>query len=95
MVDWTATDMEYRHLGRTGLKVSSLSIGSWVTYGGTSEEETSLACMTRALELGCNFFDAAEVYADGKAELETTTAPVSTAVTFPSSVAKVVWVALG
>ena len=61
MVDWSTTGMEYRHLGRTGLKVSALSIGSWVTYGGTSEEDTSLACMTRALELGCNFFDAAEV----------------------------------
>jgi aryl-alcohol dehydrogenase-like predicted oxidoreductase len=65
MVDWSTTGMEYRHLGRTGLKVSALSIGSWVTYGGTSEEDTSLACMTRALELGCNFFDCAEVYADG------------------------------
>ena len=48
--------------------MSSLSIGSWTTYGGTSAEKTSLDCMTRALELGCNFFDCAEVYADGKAE---------------------------
>jgi len=60
--------MPYRHLGNTGLKVSALSIGSWTTYGGTSAEETSMECMTKALKLGCNFFDCAEVYASGKAE---------------------------
>eukprot|EP01101_Sappina_pedata_P012791 TRINITY_DN89_c0_g1_i2.p1 TRINITY_DN89_c0_g1~~TRINITY_DN89_c0_g1_i2.p1 ORF type:complete len:378 (-),score=173.63 TRINITY_DN89_c0_g1_i2:101-1153(-) len=62
--------MEYRFLGRTGLRVSVLSLGAWVTYGGqVSSDDTSYECMKAAYERGCNFFDNAEAYADGKAEI--------------------------
>jgi len=60
--------MEYRFLGRSGLKVSALSLGAWVTYGGQVGEETAYECMTAAYERGVNFFDNAEVYAHGNAE---------------------------
>lgn len=60
--------MQYNHLGRTGLKVSALSLGAWVTYGGTEAEEKSYQCMTVALRGGVNFFDNAEGYASGNAE---------------------------
>jgi len=60
--------MKYNHLGRTGLKVSALSLGAWVTYGGTEAEEKSYQCMTVALRGGVNFFDNAEGYAEGNAE---------------------------
>lgn len=60
--------MQYNHLGRTGLKVSALSLGAWVTYGGTEAEEMSYKCMTMALRGGVNFFDNAETYAQGNAE---------------------------
>ena len=39
-IDWSKTNMEYRYLGRTGLKVSALSLGAWTTYGGTSDQNT-------------------------------------------------------
>ncbi|GLJ48675.1 hypothetical protein SUGI_1026790 [Cryptomeria japonica] len=60
--------MEYRNLGRTGLKVSRLSYGAWVSFGfqlGVEEAKSVLSCCR---ELGVNFFDNAEVYAEGKAE---------------------------
>lgn len=60
--------MEYRHLGRTGLKVSTVGLGSWLTYGGSVEEDAARRCMERAYELGVNFFDTANVYAGGDAE---------------------------
>jgi len=60
--------MKYNHLGKTGLKVSALSLGAWVTYGGTEAEEMSYQCMTVALRGGVNFFDNAEGYAEGNAE---------------------------
>ncbi len=60
--------MEYRYLGRSGLKVSALSLGAWVTYGGQVGEQIAYECMTEAYDNGVNFFDNAEVYADGKAE---------------------------
>ena len=60
--------MEYRNLGKSGLKVSALSLGAWVTYGGQVGEETAYECMTAAYEAGVNFFDNAEVYAKGNAE---------------------------
>ena len=47
----------YRSLGRTGLKVSVLSLGAWTTFGGTAAEKTCEDCMTKALEMGVNFFD--------------------------------------
>ncbi len=60
--------MEYRHLGRSGLRVSSLSFGTWVTFGGQVEIDEAVRCLSVAREHGVNFFDTAEVYAKGKAE---------------------------
>lgn len=61
-------EMEYRHLGRTGLKVSVLSLGSWVTFSHQVGLDTAVESMAAAYEAGVNFFDNAEVYAGGKAE---------------------------
>jgi len=61
--------MNYRRLGNAGLKVSELSLGAWVTYGGQVGEDVALKCMSAAHEAGVNFFDNAEVYADGNAEI--------------------------
>jgi voltage-dependent potassium channel beta subunit len=63
------TPMTYRRLGRAGLKVSELSLGSWVTFGGQVGDEPTEACMKAAYDAGVNFFDGAEVYAKGQAEL--------------------------
>ncbi|HEX6791253.1 MAG TPA: aldo/keto reductase [Candidatus Krumholzibacteria bacterium] len=60
--------MEYRHLGRSGLKVSVISLGAWVTYGSQVGEDAALECMKVAYDGGVNFFDNAEAYASGKAE---------------------------
>jgi voltage-dependent potassium channel beta subunit len=60
--------MEYRYLGRSGLQVSALSLGAWVTYGGQVGDEVALECMRAALDAGVNFFDNAEAYAGGNAE---------------------------
>jgi voltage-dependent potassium channel beta subunit len=60
--------MEYRRLGKAGIKVSALSLGAWVTYGGQVGEEVAEKCMTAAYEHGVNFFDNAEAYAGGNAE---------------------------
>lgn len=60
--------MEYRFLGSSGLKVSALSLGAWVTYGGQVGEDIAFQCMTAAIEAGVNFFDNAEAYARGNAE---------------------------
>jgi len=60
--------MEYRHLGKAGLKVSALSLGAWVTYGGQVGEEPAEECMRAAYDAGVNFFDNAEAYARGNAE---------------------------
>jgi voltage-dependent potassium channel beta subunit len=60
--------MEYRHLGKSGLQVSSLSLGAWVTYGNQVGEEVAHECMEAAYQAGVNFFDNAEAYAGGKAE---------------------------
>lgn len=61
--------MEYRFLGRSGLKVSALSYGSWVTFGDQIEEEQAYECMQAAYEQGVNFFDNAEAYAGGQSEI--------------------------
>ena len=61
--------MVYRRLGNAGLKVSVLSFGSWVTFHNQLGHETALQCMQAAWEAGVNFFDNAEVYADGKSEI--------------------------
>jgi len=60
--------MEYRYLGDSGLKVSALSFGAWVTFGSQMNEEIAADCMHAAWDAGVNFFDNAEVYADGIAE---------------------------
>lgn len=59
----------FSFLGNTGLRVSALSLGGWVTYGGQVGEELALKCMDEAWKNGINFFDSAEVYADGKCEV--------------------------
>lgn len=61
--------MEYRFLGRSGLKVSALSFGSWVTFSDQIDENLAEECMTEAYKAGVNFFDNAETYAEGKAEV--------------------------
>jgi voltage-dependent potassium channel beta subunit len=60
--------MEYRRMGKHGLKLSALSLGAWVTYGGQVGEKVALECMQAAYEYGVNFFDNAEAYAGGEAE---------------------------
>ncbi len=60
--------MEYRRLGKSGLQVSELSLGSWVTFGYQISDEVAEALMIKAYDAGINFFDNAEVYAHGKSE---------------------------
>ena len=60
--------MQYRHLGKYGVKVSEVALGSWLTYGGASEDAAATACIEKAYDLGINFFDTANVYARGKSE---------------------------
>lgn len=60
--------MQYRRLGDAGMKVSAVSLGAWITFGGTVEDETALDCMRAAVENGINFIDTADVYAGGQAE---------------------------
>ena len=61
-------EMEYRRLGKAGVKVSVLSFGSWVTFGNQLALDQALACMEAAHDAGVNFFDNAEVYAAGESE---------------------------
>jgi voltage-dependent potassium channel beta subunit len=61
--------VEYRRLGKSGIKLSALSLGAWVTYGGQVGEQVADACMATAYEAGVNFFDNAEGYAAGQAEV--------------------------
>jgi voltage-dependent potassium channel beta subunit len=60
--------VNYRRLGRSGVKVSEISLGSWLTYGGSVAEERAQACIHKAYELGINVFDTANVYMRGAAE---------------------------
>jgi voltage-dependent potassium channel beta subunit len=60
--------MEYRRLGRSGLKVSVLSFGSWVTFGPQLDEGLAAECLAAAYEAGVNFFDNAESYSGGESE---------------------------
>ena len=60
--------MDYRRLGRSGLKVSELSFGSWVTYGNQLDSKAAMECMAAAWDRGVNFFDNAQVYAAGQSE---------------------------
>ncbi|MDE0802238.1 MAG: aldo/keto reductase [Acidimicrobiales bacterium] len=61
-------DMEHRRLGNSGLKVSVLSFGSWVTFGPQLDSGLAADCMAAAWDAGCNFFDNAEAYAGGESE---------------------------
>ncbi|RYX83076.1 aldo/keto reductase [bacterium] len=60
--------MNYRHLGKWGIQVSEVGLGSWLTYGGATEAEQATNCIHRAYELGINFFDTANAYAGGESE---------------------------
>ena len=60
--------MDYRPLGRAGMKVSAVSLGAWLTYGGSVEDDTAARCIHSAIEHGVNFIDCADAYAGGHAE---------------------------
>ncbi len=60
--------MRYRRVGAAGVKVSEVSLGSWLTYGGHVADRAAEACIHRAYELGVNLFDTADVYRNGAAE---------------------------
>lgn len=60
--------MQYRRLGSSGLKVSALSLGSWVTYANQVDVPSAVEMLAAAMDAGVNFFDNAEVYADGQSE---------------------------
>lgn len=60
--------MEFRHLGRSGLNVSEISYGNWITHGSQVEEDAALACVKAALDAGITTYDTADVYAGTRAE---------------------------
>lgn len=60
--------MQYRNLGRSGLKVSAISLGSWLTYGGSVGSNAARDCVLKAYELGINLFDTSNAYYRGEAE---------------------------
>jgi len=60
--------MEYRQLGHSGLHLSEISLGSWLTYGNATSDKTAFKCLDRAVELGINFLDTADIYNRGGAE---------------------------
>mgnify|MGYP000964691982 FL=1 len=60
--------MEYRHLGRTGIRISELSLGSWVTFHRQVDVDSAVEMMSAARDAGVNFFDNAEIYSKGKSE---------------------------
>ena len=61
--------MQYRRLGRSGLKLSTLSLGSWVTYHNQVDQKAAVEMMAAAYDAGVNFFDNAEAYAGGQSEV--------------------------
>ncbi|UGQ09966.1 aldo/keto reductase family protein [Yinghuangia sp. ASG 101] len=60
--------MEFRHLGRSGLVISEIAYGNWITHGSQVEEDAALACVRAALDAGITTFDTADVYAETRAE---------------------------
>lgn len=60
--------MQYRRLGQTGLQVSAISIGGWLTLGGSVDEDSSIDIVNAAIEMGINFIDLADMYSYGEAE---------------------------
>lgn len=61
--------MEYRHLGRAGIRVSAIGLGSWLTYGASVGEDIAVDCIRTAYDHGINFFDTANAYHHGAAEV--------------------------
>jgi predicted oxidoreductase len=61
-------EMEYRFVGRSGLQISAISLGGWLTYGGHVGDDNTFACLKAAYDAGINFFDCAEGYAQGESE---------------------------
>ena len=59
--------MDYRHLGSSGLKISEITYGNWLTHGSQLENEQATACVHAALDAGISTFDTADVYANTKA----------------------------
>ncbi|TKA50353.1 hypothetical protein B0A53_06243 [Rhodotorula sp. CCFEE 5036] len=68
--DYQPKDMVFKHLGRTGLKVSVFSYGGWLTVGGTVKGDPVKDLIKTALDNGVNFFDNAEIYSNGQSEIE-------------------------
>src|SRR3954453_10590928 len=60
--------MEFRHLGRSGLRISEIAYGNWITHGGQVEADAATSCVRAALDAGISTFDTADVYAKTKAE---------------------------
>jgi voltage-dependent potassium channel beta subunit len=60
--------MKYRKLGRSGIKVSEIALGAWLTFGGSEGQETTRKCIEAAVERGVNYIDIADIYARGNAE---------------------------
>ena len=60
--------MKHRYLGRSGLKISEIAYGNWLTHGGQVEEDAAQACVRAALDAGITTFDTADVYAGTRAE---------------------------
>ena len=60
--------MDFRHLGSSGLRVSEIAYGNWITHGSQVEEDAARACVRRALDEGITTFDTADVYANTAAE---------------------------
>lgn len=60
--------MEYRHVGKAGIRISEIGLGAWLTFGANVDEETTRACIKAAVDNGVNFLDNADVYARGEAE---------------------------
>lgn len=60
--------MEYRNLGNSGLKVSAIGYGTWLNSDKPQNQERTTACLKKALSLGINFIDTAEIYGNGQAQ---------------------------
>src|SRR3954468_17015090 len=60
--------MEFRHLGKSGLKISEITYGNWLTHGSQVENDQATACVRASLDAGITTFDTADVYANTKAE---------------------------
>ena len=59
--------MDFRYLGRSGLKISEIAYGNWITHGSQVEDQQAEACVRAALDVGITTFDTADVYAEGRA----------------------------